>query len=408
MKPKCTTSLPMFAFLTVLFCVLFLSAPADASIAKISNLKGEVIVQSGEEVYRLEKTGRPLNSGDHIMTKEGEAQVTFYDGAVLKLNPFSKAMIAEREEESGVWLFKSKKPARRITVYTGKIWFKSGASNIRNYVQTPAAVCTLRGSDGDFGFNPATLSTYMHMYSGEASVVGTVIRGFFANPGISAAQKSAVYQALASAYEKTQQAAASGNTAAKEQAKIDALQAAKLSAAALQGNPDATVKTQASAAAATLDASIAAAGAKIAVEELKAAEKEAKSKGATQAANEASQAVALAEQLSNQSATAAEEAKKAADQLDVAAAQKAAQEAQRQSNLAKQTEQTVTQKLADSGVITTTVQTTAATTVAPTTLAPTTLAPTTAPMTTIETTSSTTSTTTTSSTSTSTVKSPSK
>jgi len=284
--------LAVLLLLPVWLCLLTVPSEAGATIAKVKSFTGDVIIQSGEEITKLKQVNHVLNNGDYIMTKQGEAEVIFDDGAVMKLNPFSKTMVQEREEESGVWLFKTKKAARRVTVFVGKLWFKSGVSDKRNFLQTPTAVCGLRGSDGDFGFNPTTLQTFLNMYSGEAAVVGSVIKGFFDNPGASAAQKSAVYQALAKAYEKTVQAQTSGKVIDQAQAKVEALQVAVEAASSLQANPDATVKNEAAVAAATASASLAAASATVTVEQLK----EVKNQAADEAAaSKATQALAQAE-----------------------------------------------------------------------------------------------------------------
>jgi hypothetical protein len=238
-------------------------------------------------------------------------------------------MIQERDEESGFWVFKTKKATRRVTVYVGKIWHKSGVSDKRNFVQTPTAVCGLRGSDGDFGYDPVKLASYLNMYSGEAAVVGTVIRGFFDNPGITAAQKSAVYQALANAYTKTEAAKATGKTLDLAQAKVDALNVAKEAASALKDNPDTTVKTQANAALATADASIAAAKAVVYIERIKEAKAAAEKERNEKAAKEAELAAKKAEEAAAKAAVAAAEAKAAADRLEVERAQKAAEAAQK-------------------------------------------------------------------------------
>jgi len=358
----------------LLVSILFLSIPADtyAAIAKITSFRGEVLVQSGTDVSRLRRVGYVLNSGDYVLTKQGEAQITFNDGAVTKLNPFSKTMIQERDEESGFWVFKTKKATRRVTVYVGKIWHKSGVSDKRNFVQTPTAVCGLRGSDGDFGYDPVKLASYLNMYSGEAAVVGTVIRGFFDNPGITAAQKSAVYQALANAYTKTEAAKATGKTLDLAQAKVDALNVAKEAASALKDNPETTVKTQANAALATADASIAAAKAVVDVERIKEAKAAAERERNEKAAKEAELAAKKAEEAAAKAAAAAAEAKAAADRLEVERAQKAAEAAQKALDDANK---------AAEGVVPTTAPPTTAppTTAPPTTAPPTTAPPTTAP-----------------------------
>jgi chemotaxis protein histidine kinase CheA len=367
-----------------LSCLLILPSVASASIGRISSFKGEVIVQSGDNIARVVARGHLVNNGDILLTKQGEAQVTFTDGGIVRINAHTQISIQERKEESGVLFFKRTGVARRVTCYLGKLWFKSGLSKTQNYMQSPTAVAGLRGSDGDFGFNPATMQTFMNMYSGEAAVVGNVMRGFFENPGISAAQKSAVYQSLVQAANKTEAAKASGKTIDQAQAKVVALQVVKQAAQILiQNNPDAKAKQSAQLANATADASISAAKATVAVEHVKEAQKAAekaakeekdpaKAKQAEEAAQKAATAAKAAEAAAAAAARAAETAKKAADtaNTDQLNAAKAAAE---QASQRAQTIETDTQKIVDQ-VVTTTV---APTTVAPTTAAPTSEAPTT-------------------------------
>lgn len=94
------------------------------------------------------------------------------------------------------------------------------------------------------------------MYSGDAAIVGNVIRGFFDNPGISAAQKSSVYQSLQRAYQQTVQAQAEPPTVLKPvveaQARIAALDVAQQVAAIMKSNPDTAVAAQATQALVTL------------------------------------------------------------------------------------------------------------------------------------------------------------
>lgn len=376
------------AILIIFAAFLILPSLAQAAIGRISTFKGEVIVQSGDTIRKVTARGHLVNNGDIILTKEGEAQVTFTDGGIVRINSHTQISIQERKEVSGVLFFKRTDVARRITCYLGKLWYKSGLSKTRNYMQSPTAVAGLRGSDGDFGFNPATMQTFLNMYSGEAAIVGNVMRGFFENPGISAAQKSAVYQSLVQAQQKTEAARASGKVIDQSQAKVDALQVVKQAAQILiQNNPDAKVKESAQIVNATADASIASAKANVAVEQVKEAQKAAekaaseekdpvKANQAEEAAAKAAEAVKAAEAAAAAATRAAEAAKQAADAGNMAqlnAAKAAAEQAARQA----QTIETNIQKVVDQ-VVTTTV---APTTVAPTTAAPTTTATTVAPTT---------------------------
>ena len=207
MNPRFRILVVFSVFFTGLF---FLACPTHATIpiAKVSSFTGEVLIQQETTIFRLTQVGQVLNEGDRIQTKQGEVQITFNDAAVMKVRPFTNTRIQEREEKSGFWIFKTKKAVRRITVLIGKLWFKAGESKRKNFLQTPTAVCGLRGSDGDVGFD--NVNTYLNMYTGEAAVVGKVLKGFFKDPGISAARRSKVYRSLARAHEKTQHAKATG------------------------------------------------------------------------------------------------------------------------------------------------------------------------------------------------------
>jgi hypothetical protein len=348
-----------------LSCILILPSSAKASIAKIASFKGEVIVQSGENITKVAAPGYQVNNGDIVLTKQGEAQITFEDGGIVRINPYTQILIQESKEETGVLFFKRTEVARRITCYLGKLWFKSGLSRTRNYLQSPTAVAGLRGSDGDYGYDPVKMQTYLNMYSGEAAVVGNVIRGIFDNPGISAAAKAQIYQSLVQAYNKTEQARMSGNAIGQAQAKIDALKVAKEAAQTLlRNNPDAKVRQQAQLANAAADASIAAAKAALAVELIKNAPK--KDAAALQRAEAAAKAAAAA----------AEQAKRLADTAnpDLNRLNQLVKRAEDSSDIA----QGIQNEVAPATV--------APTTAAPTTVAPTTAAPTTAAMTTVLTT----------------------
>ena len=182
--------------------VFFIALPADAAkpIARIANFHGEVIVLT-DKGFKDVRIGLPLNAYDRVQTKEGEAEITFSDGAIMKVRPFSSTMIEEREEESGWWIFKTKKVVRRLTVFVGKLWFKSGSSKKENYLQTPTAVCGLRGSEAEWGSDLVT--GYLNVITGSAfGEMGPWIKGLltFDNTKTLADQSDA-YKAMKAAYD---------------------------------------------------------------------------------------------------------------------------------------------------------------------------------------------------------------
>jgi len=259
----------MCLFFAVLIGCFFQISPADAAknIARVSAFDGEVIVISDSTISRVQNIGHVLNQGDRVQTKGGAAEVTFDDGAILKIRPYTSLMIQERQEKRGWFVFKTKKAVRRITVFVGKLWFKSGKSKRKNYLQSPTAVCGVRGSALDFGSDGVD-QTYMNIYEGAADVVGNVLRGFFDDPGVSKATKSSVYQSLAAAAEKT---AAARTPSERAEAQVSAFKVIAQASIALQSNPDPGIAKEAQLAANVAAANIAAAEARMVVAQLVAA-----------------------------------------------------------------------------------------------------------------------------------------
>ncbi|PQP33673.1 hypothetical protein C6A37_11720, partial [Desulfobacteraceae bacterium SEEP-SAG9] len=101
------------------------------------------------------------------------------------------------------------------------------------------------------------MESYLNMYSGDAEVVGKVIRGLFMDMGAEAFSKSSVAQALAKAYQATREADKTGSPKDQINARGDALAIAKLAALELQNNPDKNIQKEAQVAANVADANIA-------------------------------------------------------------------------------------------------------------------------------------------------------
>ena len=90
--------------------VLVLFAPsvfAAEQVAKVTNFQGDAVIQSGTEFFPVSQVGQPVNDGDRIQTKNGKLEITFKDGAVTKVEPFTNGMIQQRNEKAGTWGFKS-------------------------------------------------------------------------------------------------------------------------------------------------------------------------------------------------------------------------------------------------------------------------------------------------------------
>lgn len=124
------------------------------SIAKISGFEGDSIILSGKEFIQVAEKGKPLKAGDFLQTKQGAVDVIFNDGAELKIRPYTNVMIQEQDEKSGWSIFKKKRMVRRIICYVGTLWFKSGAPETENCINTPSAACGLKGTTIEFQYNP--------------------------------------------------------------------------------------------------------------------------------------------------------------------------------------------------------------------------------------------------------------
>jgi hypothetical protein len=215
---------------------------AATPIAKITQFKGDVFVVSGEQLSKVTGVGQAVNDGDSVQTKDGEAQITFNDGALMTIRPYTSTVIQESEEEKGWFLFKAKELVRRVTCQVGNLWFKSGASARKNYLQSPTAVCGLRGSATEFGYN--NVMTYLNQTEGGSDLSGPVQRvteeffkGLQANAQNYAGQNP-VYNKLNEAYSKAEQARRTGTPLDQAGAKVALLQAVQASLQAILANPN--------------------------------------------------------------------------------------------------------------------------------------------------------------------------
>jgi hypothetical protein len=241
MKPRVNIAL-ILTFLLFWIFALVPSAHAATPIAKITQFKGEVLIVSGEQLSKVTTVGQPINDGDSVQTRNGEAQITFSDGALMTIRPYTSTVIQEAEEEKGWFLFKAKDLVRRITCQVGNLWFKSGASARKNYLQSPTAVCGLRGSATEWGYN--NVMTYLNQTEGGSDLMGPVQRvteDFFKGLQANAQQyagQNPVYNKLNDAYNKAEQANRTGTPLDKAGAKVAVLDAVKTSLQAILTNPN--------------------------------------------------------------------------------------------------------------------------------------------------------------------------
>ena len=131
--------------MTVLWLISAVSSTyAMEPIAKITSTKGKVVLLSGTEIKKVE-VGRLLNHDDWIQTEKGEAEITFNDGAKLRVREYSSVMIRERMEQPDKGS-KTKRIVRRISCFVGAIIFKIGKNKKNNYLQAPLSLAGVRGT----------------------------------------------------------------------------------------------------------------------------------------------------------------------------------------------------------------------------------------------------------------------
>lgn len=228
----------------VILGIMLLSPQGHAvePVAKIARYSGAVYFQSGAKIQRVTQTGQNLYNGDLVQTKKGTVQITFNDGAIIKISAFTSTKIQEREERSG-FIFKTRQAVRRLTCFAGKFWFKSGASKRKNYLQTPTAVMGVRGSDDDVGFDPSTQQSYSYVYSGKLDVEGTVVQQQLFNTfGLQAASQSPVYSQMGNAQNAGLRAVRTGRTLDAARASLAAFDVSRQAAKIFKNSPSKVVK----------------------------------------------------------------------------------------------------------------------------------------------------------------------
>lgn len=274
-----------YNFLVVLcFClVLGASMTFGVEIGKVEKYQGIARILSGDKVSEITAVGQAVSSGDKIQTEQGEVEIKLNDGAEIKVKPFSVVSTVEKQETKGVF-FKTTEDARRVTAHVGKAYFKSAgpAGTKKNYLQTPTAVCALRGSSADFGNN--NQQSFLQMYTGESSTRGNFQNGNVPDSNNALAMVNEVFKAIDAAV----RAANQGLLAAR----LAVYQAHQAAAQSLLGNPDGKAREMARAEAAVARVNIAVTETKIAVE------------AAQKAADAAKAVLAAAQQTGNAAAVA--------------------------------------------------------------------------------------------------------
>jgi hypothetical protein len=120
-----------------------------------------------------------------------------------------------------------------MTAFVGKLYFKSGASQRENLLQTPTAVCALRGSIANFGF--AEGQSLLDLIQGTLEKHGDWVDGAFNLPGLDAATRNGIWAQI----NEAQKMLESGDQA---NAELAIAELAVLVGEALKNNPDPAVR----------------------------------------------------------------------------------------------------------------------------------------------------------------------
>ena len=230
MKRSVIAGLVMIAVLGL--TVAQASAAADDSVGTVKSFKGTARILSGDTIVDITKVGQEIKSNDRIQTEQGNVEVKFKDGAQLKVDPFSVVGVSERVEKKGIF-FKSKQDTRRVTANVGTAYFSSGkGSKKKNYLQTPTAVCGLRGSIASWGLG------FINQTEGTHKKKGSIKNG---KPPLSTARSagdSPVFRALKRASDAQKKSGGVTSSLAKRAA----LRAQQQAASSMQKNPESIVK----------------------------------------------------------------------------------------------------------------------------------------------------------------------
>jgi len=141
----------LLAGFSILFLFsIFLPAPAFCDgepIARLTNFTGIVLIKSRGEWAVKPVKNLPLYSQDKVVTRIGAATITFSNGATIDIKNNSNLLIHEEETEKGL-IKKVKTVHRRILLFLGKIFFKSGTGHVQTQFETDKTVIGIRGTAG--------------------------------------------------------------------------------------------------------------------------------------------------------------------------------------------------------------------------------------------------------------------
>jgi hypothetical protein len=167
------------SFLILFFFSFFIPEPAfcdEKPIAHLTGFSGTVLIQSHGDWAIKPLKNLPLYSMDKVVTRVGTALITFYNGAVVEIKNNSNLLILEETKEEGL-IKKIKVVQRRILLFIGNMFFKSGKGHVQTQFETEKTVIGIRGTAGILSVGPDG-QIYIQFSEGSAKfTLGDVIQG---------------------------------------------------------------------------------------------------------------------------------------------------------------------------------------------------------------------------------------
>jgi len=208
---------------------------AEQPIARLTEFSGTVMIRSQGSWGVEPQVGLLLYSRDRLVTRGGsKATVTFNDGAVMAISANSNLMIQEQEETKG--FFKKYTVAkRRIRLLLGKLNFSTGRSNTQTQLETPTAVCGLRGTAGTLSLGADGQPYIQFTEGGTSFIIGEFLSGVAADlpqelADLNVVQRAAIVANASAVQAAEAQAKAETGEITEAQADLELAVAAKTSA----------------------------------------------------------------------------------------------------------------------------------------------------------------------------------
>jgi hypothetical protein len=182
MKRK--TAISLLILLLAFPVAAFASIPREVvKLGDITSYTGDVLVRTKGAWGKIENVPYPVFSSDKVVTKRGRAEVSFLDGASLRMNVDSDLSIVQKQEIEGL-LVRKKSTVRQVNVLVGDIYFEAEVKRgkaLRYKVRSPSMTAAIRGSSLRMSVNPDGV-TYFARLLGQIDTEGKFIQHYNPRP----------------------------------------------------------------------------------------------------------------------------------------------------------------------------------------------------------------------------------